>query len=161
VPRFQTLFWYQYTSLTLRERAIKANQFSAGFRVPAGSASSPSAKRLYRLTAPLRWWRRSILRILLEECRNFPLRILAILRTPSLREGVPIPLDPSGDGLASFRLKNSFPLACTQSMLDLQNQNAWIGVLESQICCQAFQRGALFERRKSSNESGKAVQHQS
>src|SRR5947207_69487 len=38
--------------------------------VPAGNASRPLAKVLYRLSVPLRWYRHSIVRRVAEEVRN-------------------------------------------------------------------------------------------
>lgn len=117
--------------------------------------SRGSRLQLYLLAG----WRTSILRILLEECYRFPLRIVMILRTPHLRWGIPIPPDPRGGDRASFRLENSFLLACTENMQDLRSRHVWLGTLESQICCQAFERGTLFGARNSGNESSTAVRH--
>ena len=113
-----------------------------GFCVPAGSASSPMSKLGYRLCAPLRWWSRSILRIMGEEICRFPLRILAILRTRSLRDGVPIPLDQKSLDLGSFGVMNSFLLACSEGMQQLRKRHSWIATLEVQIYFQAFAQGA-------------------
>lgn len=125
-------------------------------RVPAGSASSPSAKFAYRLCAPLRWWSRSTLRIVALELCSFPLRMAAILRTPSLREGVPIPLGPLGYNLRSFGQAYSYLHACTQGMQCLQSQRRLISPLDLQIYAQAFQRGATWAAHKSC--SGKSTE---
>jgi len=117
------------------------------FRVPAGSASRPISKFWYRLCAPLRWWSCSTLRIVVEEFYKFPLRISAILKTPRLRDGVPIPLSPLGSCLENFPEENDWLLACTAGMQQLRKQHPWIATLEVQMCFQAFQQGAAWSLR--------------
>jgi hypothetical protein len=110
--------------------------------VPSGSASHPRARFLHRLNAPWRWWSHSMPRRLLEEFRNFPRRILALLRQPSLSRGPTLPIGPEGHNLGSFCEVNNWLDACTQSIQHLQNQHPWIGALDFQILAQAFALGA-------------------
>jgi hypothetical protein len=111
-------------------------------RVPAGSASRPKAKFLYRLNAPLRWWSHSMLRRILGEFYNLPCRIVAVLNEPSLASGPTIPLCPDGDSPGNFYEVNNWLHACTENIQRLQNQHPWIGVLDFEICTQAFALGA-------------------
>jgi hypothetical protein len=138
---------YPSTAGTAAHLDSKQNRITLaelGSRVPAGSASSPTAKWKYRLCAPLRWWSRSIWRIVAVEFCSFPLRILAILRTPSLRLGVPIPLDLWDRGPGSLEAVNSYLHACTEGIQHPQRQRRLISVLDVQIHVQAFQRGAAW-----------------
>jgi hypothetical protein len=120
----------------------------------------PTPKWLYRLRAPWRWWHRSIVRIFAEEFCNFPRRIAAILRTPSLAIGWRIPKgisDHMVDSPGSFLSVNSWPHACSSNMLSLQSQHPWLGSLELEICCLAFQRGAEYHAHTICNESDIAL----
>lgn len=124
--------------------------------VPAGSASHPIAKLKYRLSAPLRWWSRSILRILAIELCSFPLRILTILRTPSLRWGTPIPYHLEDHNLGSLEEVNNYGLACIEGTQDLRKQRRVISVLEYRTYCQGFRDGATWGLRKTC--SGRCTQ---
>lgn len=113
-------------------------------RVPAGSASRPIAKFAYRLCAPLRWWSRSILRIVAIELCSLPLRILAILKQPSLPQGVPIPLDLGGWNPANPEIASSYIHACSLGMQQLQSERRMLSALETQTYVRAFRQGATW-----------------
>lgn len=125
--------------------------------VPSDNAEKrPTPKWLYRLRAPSRWWHRSIARIFAEEFCNFPRRISAILHTPSLATGWRIPKgisDHRAGSPGSFRSMNSWLHACSSNMLSLQSQYPWLGSLELEICCLAFERGAKWHAGTIHNES--------
>jgi hypothetical protein len=110
--------------------------------VPPGSASRPIPRLLYRLSAPLRWWRRSIVRIMAGEVYRLFLRMKVILRTPSLRLGPSLPLSPKGHSLENFGSGSNFLRACSESMLCLRKESSWIGNLDLQMAAQAFRQGA-------------------
>lgn len=113
-------------------------------RVSAGSASRPISKLTYRLCAPLRWWSRSILRMVAVEICSLPLRIRAILSEPSLRLGVPItayPEDCSGVNLATL---NSYLHACTGGIRRLRRERPVVSALETQTYARAFRQGATW-----------------
>jgi len=112
--------------------------------VRGGSASRPIAKLAYRLCAPVRWYSRSILRILAVEFCSFPFRIATILRETSLRLGVPVPLHPEDYSLGNFEKANNYLRACTEGIRRLQNQRRITSSLDFQIHVQAFQQGATW-----------------
>lgn len=130
-------------------------------RVHADSANrNATPKWLYLLRAPYRWWHRSIARILVEEFCNFPRRIVAVLRTPSLAIGFRIPngiADRRVDSPGSFRSVNSWLHACSSNTLSLQSQYPWLGDLELEICCLAFEQGAKWHAHTLHTENDTAV----
>jgi hypothetical protein len=83
-----------------------------------------------------------MLRRLLEEFCNFPRRILALLRQPSLSMGPTLPVAPEGHNLESFCEVNSWLHACTENIQRLQNRHPYVGSLDFQILAQAFALGA-------------------
>jgi hypothetical protein len=125
-------------------------------RVPPGSASCPIAKWTYRLGAALRLWRGSMLRIMAIELCSLPLRILALLRTPSLRMGIRIPVQPEGCNLGSWEEVNSYAHACSEGMRQLQKERGVVSALECQTYCQGFQRGVRWYAGRTCN--GKRTQ---
>jgi hypothetical protein len=112
--------------------------------VRSGSASSPIAKLKYRFSAPVRWWQRSIVRIVAGELYRFPLRIRAILRTRNLRFGPEIPLGPKGHFVEHWLAGNTFLKPCSDYMQQLQRQDQWIGALDLQMVGQAYGAGAAW-----------------
>jgi len=83
-----------------------------------------------------------MLRRLLGEFYNFPRRILAVLRQPSLSRGPTLPLAPEGHNPGNFCEVNNWLHACNENMQHLQNQHGWIGALDFQMAAQAFALGA-------------------
>jgi hypothetical protein len=113
------------------------------WNVRAGSASSPRAKFLYRMCAPLRWYRVSTLRIVALEIRAFPLRIAAALRTPSLRLGNTVFSPLWGRSMATQVEENKLLQSCIVDIQELQSRQRWIGPLDLEICAEMHRRGAL------------------
>lgn len=111
-------------------------------RVHPGSASSPIAKLKYRLCAPLRWYRNSILRIVVGETYSLLLHISTLLRVPSLRSGVPIAVHLEGFDLVSLGEANNFGHACISGMQALSKKRWTASILVFQIYSQAFHDGA-------------------
>jgi hypothetical protein len=109
----------------------------------------PTSKLLYRLRAPHQWWTHSIVRILAGEFYNFPRRILAVLRKPSLGEGWQLPTDIPDGSPANFYALNNWLQVCSKNTLRLQSQYQWLGSLELEICAQAFALGAEWAFRSS------------
>ena len=87
-------------------------------------------------------WRCSLLKIIVGEFYRFPLRIAAILRASNLKYGPTLPLSPYGHTLESFRLENTFLLACSEDIQELWDRHNWMGALEVHMAGLAFQRGA-------------------
>jgi hypothetical protein len=113
-------------------------------RVPAGSASRPIPKLLYRLGAPLRWWSDSTLRTVATEICSLPLRILAVLKKPFLRLGVPIPVDLEGYSPASPEIMSSYLRACSEGIQQLRSERPIISPLEIETYFRAFRQGAAW-----------------
>lgn len=140
-------------SIKPRSKEFQSNALSGNVN------RSATPKWLYLLRAPHRWWFRSIVRILVEEFYNFPRRIAAVLRTPSLATGWRLPngiADRRAGNPGSFRSVNSWLHACSSNMLSLQSQYPWLGELELEICCLAFERGAKWHAHTLRNESDTA-----
>lgn len=129
------------------------------WNVPPGTSSSPSAKLRYQLSAPLRWWRDSIARILAEEIRKFPLRIQACLRVSRPRQSFRIvELGLLGYSVDRWREESKFQGACIQDMQALWQEYRWAGILDRRMAAEAYRLGVLAGVRKIDSESNK---HQS
>ncbi len=132
-------------------------------RVPPGSASRPIAKLTFRLCAPLRWWLGSRLRIVVVEICSLPLRIASILDRPSLRWGIPIPVDPQDHDPGNPEIMCSYLRACTKGIRDLRNERRIVSALDVEIYVRAFQQGAAWRLGSVCNRSDKeaALDHPS
>lgn len=120
----------------------KATQ-ALGWNVPPGTSSAPTAKFLYRLSAPLRWWKVSIVRIVAREPYNLVLRIREYLRDPLLSFGFPIAApDYEGSLRETFDAENEFLRSCSEDMRHLQQTNRWAANLELKMAAQAYLLGA-------------------
>jgi len=123
-------------------------------RVPSGSASSPSSRYWYRLSVPLRWWHGSKLRTMAEECRNFPLRIGAILTAPhphnSVQPGSPY---PSGYGRENPCAEYKFQDACSDHVRQLSHGTRWLGLLDARIAAESFRQGATWGHHNACNSN--------
>jgi len=98
-------------------------------------------------------WNYSTARILANEIGNFPRRIFAILRRPSLASlGVPLPDDLLGHDLESSCLLNSFWPACTEGIRRQRKRSPWMGPLDIEMFGEAFQSGAKWGRNNSCRE---------
>src|ERR1017187_1907594 len=93
--------------------------------------SAPSISSYRRmLSFLLARWQGSILRIVGGELYRLPLRIQAILSSPTLRSGaVGIPRDPAADS-DSVSLNHNFAHACSDYILQQKTLNHWIGNLD-------------------------------
>jgi hypothetical protein len=112
------------------------------WRAPAGSASRPKSKLLYRLRGPIRWYRDSILRIVVNEIYSLYLHISTLLKVPSLRAGVPIAVHLEGFDLVNLGEANNFGHACMSGMRALSKKRWTASILVFQIYSQAFHEGA-------------------
>ena len=117
-----------------------------------GNKVVPSSKS-GDLSSPLhRSLRRSVLRLLSEECGNFLLRIRAILQTTKN------PVADSGPCcLSDYRLL----LACNRDMTELQKNFRWLGLLNVELAFQAWILGAESALRISRTEKGEEERIQS
>src|SRR5579863_1334379 len=110
--------------------------------VPPGTSSSPRAKFLYRLRALQRWWSESIFRIVAQEIRAFPQRILAALRTPHLRLGYSLLSSHLGRSIQNPYEVSAFVRACKTDMEKQRANHPWLSVLDCEILSQSHQLGA-------------------
>jgi hypothetical protein len=117
-------------------------------RIPPGSASRPIPKIVYFLHAPHRWWSHSIVRIMAEEFYNFPRRILAVLKKPSLARELALPSEPEGGKKHPFDVHN-WLCDCISCIRSLQSRNRWMGSLEFELCAEAFAKGTGWNERNS------------
>jgi hypothetical protein len=125
---------------------------------PSGTSSAPIAKCLYRLCAPLRWWKRSTARIVVSEIYTLPHRISATRDLWSLSNRSPV-----GERvyLAVHERENPetesrFLDAYIEGMELLLGKDQWFGAVEIEIYDRAFRAGAQFlldsSGTRSSNE---------
>jgi hypothetical protein len=124
----------------MTEKIISFESSESGVRY--STSGFPMSKWQCRLISVRRSYRHSLLRILVEEFRNFPLRIASILRNPTLRLGATIPPYPhhamEGENCQPI---HSYLHACSEHMRELQKEHRWIGILEAQMGAQLFARG--------------------
>lgn len=128
----------QVTSVSRTPRNPPASEWN----VPPGSASDPSAKWKYQLSAPLRWFRASSMRRVADEIYRLPFRILECLRAPYPRNGFPIPpLRLSGSIRETWRLESMFLRSCGDDIQRLSQENHWAGHLDRKMAAQAYLAG--------------------
>lgn len=108
--------------------------------VPAGKYSAPIPKFLYRLRAPLRWWKRSTARIMALEVCNLPARMVASRRILlDLRKGLPFQFDIPANMVILLPV-HMLPRFYTQGMEKLQTEQT-VSLLDQQVFYQAFRAG--------------------
>lgn len=91
-----------------------------------------------------KWYRYSLLRILVEEICRFPRRIVAAIRTPDLRWGYSISPYPKDHCEENLALRSNFVSACSESIRQLRRDKGWMGTLDSDIAAEAFRAGAAW-----------------
>jgi hypothetical protein len=113
-------------------------------RVPAGSASHPISRIRYRLGAPLRWYQRTIVHIVvLEICSLIP-RSLECIRDKRFPVGaVPVDRDPRLD----YRPALAIARACNSDMEELQLAYGVNFPLGLRLYAKGFSRGASWMLR--------------
>jgi hypothetical protein len=125
------------TDIPITERALKLDDRS-------GSAETPNAKLLSRLHTLRGRWVGSTAQLVAAECCKFPLRIAAIVRRPSPREGVRLLPDSQGYIPESFCEQCSYLNACSEGIAWLSREYHWAGFSDRQIATAAFQLGAAW-----------------
>lgn len=130
------------------------NSLVSGLRVRQSTASDPISRWTYRLSAPLRWWRLSIVRIAVIEMSMALRRIREYLREPFLRCGYPLPtLDLSDCVAGAFDAENTFLHSCNDDIQRLHKENHWASFLEMRMAAEAYRLGAAWAIRTLHNES--------
>jgi hypothetical protein len=119
-------------------------------RAQRGRKGRYRSKILRPLLALRGRWNGSLARIVAGECRRFFPRIAAIQRTPNLKLGVAIPMDPTADS-DSYSSDRSFSLACSDYIQQQWAQHPWVGPLDAQMLGLAFGMGAEWCFRNRSN----------
>lgn len=92
----------------------------------------------------LRAYRQSTLRLLVLEIRSFPLRILAIVRSSSLRYGSMILAANWDHGIGNIYLENRYSRSCIHHIRELQKDHRWLGPLDEEIAARMYRWGALW-----------------
>jgi hypothetical protein len=96
------------------------------------------------VSSPLRWYRQSMLRIVVLEIQSFPLRIVAAINTPPLRLGRTL-FDLRKDcSMGNFDEENRYERICSASIRELQGNHPWVGPLDLEIATQMHRQGALW-----------------
>jgi hypothetical protein len=117
----------------------------------------PIAKSRVLFASLLRRWESSVLKIVIGECYRFPLRILAVLRTPELALGPKVPLTLWDHSPVRLYPPSSFLLACSDHIQHLKNAAPWAGSLEAQLLARAFQLGAQWAVSNDSEKHNASV----
>jgi hypothetical protein len=115
-------------------------------------ADLPNSKLPFLFSALLRRWESSLVRTMARELYRIPRRIRAIREMRDVKYSPTIPLKLWDHSPASFRLENSFLLACSRDIEQLTKKHHWSGPLEAQMAAQAFQLGARWGTRNFDNE---------
>jgi hypothetical protein len=102
------------------------------------------AKFSRRILSLLQWYHRSTLRIVALEIRNFPLRIVATIRTPYLRLGNTLFSASRDRSMGNFEDENKYQHVCSASIKELRGNHPWVGPLDLEIAAQMHRRGALW-----------------
>jgi hypothetical protein len=149
IPRVHRAFW---PSRFLREQDQPVISSQHQIRISGSQVLEPGVRsdtshrpksKLREVPASLRrQWAQSLARIMAEEFRNFPRRIVAILRTSQLGFGPELPLSPWDHSLEKSYPVSNFLLACNEGIQQPKTENPWSGRLEAQMAAQAFQPGA-------------------
>jgi len=116
---------------------VKSKPTDSEWHVPPGRLSRPIPRFLYRLSAPLRWFRGTIAHTVGVQSYRFFLRTRSICQTPYPRASVNVPCDPR-----RIPLSIAFELACSAGMQRLQQEQAWCDLKDLQVYARAFREGA-------------------
>jgi hypothetical protein len=113
-------------------------------RVQRGIVNFLRSKFQRLLPSLLFGYRESTLRLVLSEIRSFPLRILAVRQSPTLRYG-PTILAANWDSCTwSVHLENKYGRACMSRIQELQKDHHWLTSLDMEIAARMYRWGALW-----------------
>ena len=115
-----------------------------GSRVQRGIANVLRSKFRQLLASLLFWYRESTLRLVLFEIRSFPLRILAVSKSPTLRYGPTIFAANWDSCRWSVHLENKYGRACMSRIQELQKDHHWLTSLDMEIAARMYRWGALW-----------------
>ena len=93
---------------------------------------------------------RSLVRIVVGEFRSFLRRMATILRTPDTQLGPKLPMTLWNHNPATLYPLSKFALGCSDYIRELRRELGWMGHLETQMAARAFQSGAQWAVRNSS-----------
>ena len=122
----------------------------SGLDVPPGTLSRPIPRFLYRLRAPLRWFRGSTAHIVALELYNLPRRIAANRERQFHHLGILLPSDPRQNSPLI-----AFELACNEGMEKLQRDFPFCLSLEQALYARGFLEGAEYELGSEHIHAGK------
>jgi hypothetical protein len=133
-----------------------SNRFRASVLCdPKGIATRPIARFLYRLSAPVRWWKGTIAHMLVLEIRSLPRRISDLRQEESFPlDFVRLPRDPRPN-------HSVLPIAdaCSVDIEKLRQSTGCMFPLGMNLYSRAFGEGALWMLRNCSPiESPKAAE---
>jgi len=122
-------------------RRIARERIYQGFRMgcPSGHFKSSHFQVLYRLGAPLRWFRGTTAHIVALELYNLPRRIAASRERQFHRLGILLPSDPRQNSPLI-----AFELACNGGMERLRQDFPFCLSLEQALYARGFREGAEY-----------------
>ena len=133
-------------SLSSQNTQIKPDATATELHVRRGIVNGLRSK-IRRLRASLRQaYLQSKLRRMVLETRSFPLRILAIVRSSSLRYGPTILGADWDEGIGDVYLENRYGRACMSRIQELQKNHQWMTAIDQEICARMYRWGALWYR---------------
>ena len=130
------------TKMVAEGQRVATNQVS-GLRVHSGSASGPISKWVYRIPAPLPWWKRSSYSRMVEEICSLPSRIQAMLRLNAILRGRGFQLPPFEGQTRYLEVLRS----CTSDIEELQAENNWMTSLDLEMAAKRWAKGFQFAVR--------------
>lgn len=114
------------------------------FDVDWDTSSARRSKLQRFLTFLFFQYRQSTLRLVLFEIRSFPLRILAVSKSPTLRYGPTILAASWDHGIGNVCLENKYGRACMSRIQELQKDHHWLTSLDMEIAARMYRWGALW-----------------
>ena len=123
---------------------IQIDATAMGSRAQRGIVNGLRSK-IHRWQVSLhRAYLRSTLRLVALEIRNFPLRIEAIRKHPSIRYGSTILAASWDRGIGNVYLENRYSRSCMSRIQELQKDHHWLGPLDEEIAARMYRWGALW-----------------
>jgi hypothetical protein len=109
-------------------------------RVRFDNASVPISKFLYRLSLPLRAWKKSSYARVAELIRRLPHRILAMNRLNTILRGQGYTLPAPVEAIPYLAVLS----ACKTDIEGLRNENPWMTSLDLEMASAGWTKGLLF-----------------
>ena len=123
----------------------KPDETANGFDVDWGTPSAPQSTLRRFLASLLRGYRLStLIKLVVNEIRCFPLRIAAVLDDPLLRYGYTTHSYQWDDGIGNLDDESKYRHVCKSRIQELQASHPWAGPIDLNLALYMHRRGALW-----------------